>query len=63
MTARIAAASLLLSGGAGILASLLVAPVRGRGRMALLTLASAAALGLGLLLMGGADSLAAALPG
>ncbi len=63
MTAAVAAASLLLAGGAGMLASLLVAPVRGRWRMAALTLGSVMAVGLGLLLIAGAPSLAAAMPG
>jgi hypothetical protein len=53
MTAVFAAASLLLAGGAGVLSSLLVAPVRGAGRMVALLLASVAALGLGLLLLVG----------
>ncbi len=53
MTAVFAAASLLLVGGAGVLTSLLVAPIRGAGRMAGLLLASVAAVGLGLLLLVG----------
>ncbi|NKE45532.1 hypothetical protein HB662_12155 [Roseomonas frigidaquae] len=53
MTALFTAASLLLAGGAGVLSSLLVAPVRGAGRMVALLLASTAAVGLGLLLLVG----------
>ncbi|NKC30452.1 hypothetical protein HEQ75_06230 [Roseomonas sp. BU-1] len=51
MTAVLTAASLLLAGGAGLLASLLVAPLRNAGRMLALVAASAAAVGLGLLLL------------
>jgi hypothetical protein len=47
------AASLLLAGGAGMLAALLVAPVRGAARLGALALASCAAVGLGLLLLAG----------
>ncbi|MGX9966558.1 hypothetical protein ACVFYP_24755 [Roseomonas sp. F4] len=57
MTAVFTAASLLLAGGAGLLSSLLVAPVRGVLRMAALLVASAAAVGLGLLLLAGPPEL------
>ncbi|MBU8536842.1 hypothetical protein [Falsiroseomonas tokyonensis] len=53
MTAMFTAASLLLAGGAGLLSSLLVAPVRGAARLVALLLASTAAVGLGLLLLVG----------
>ncbi|MGG5886913.1 hypothetical protein ACLF3G_07200 [Falsiroseomonas sp. HC035] len=53
MTAIFAAATLMLAGGAGLLASLLVAPLRSAARMATLVVASAAAVGLGLLLLVG----------
>jgi hypothetical protein len=55
MTAILAAASLLLAGGAGMLATLLVAPAPGRGRTLLLAAASVGAVGvgLGLLLLDG----------
>jgi hypothetical protein len=53
VTALFTAASLLLAGGAGLLSSLLVAPVRGVRRMVALVFASAAAVGLGLLLLVG----------
>jgi hypothetical protein len=52
MTAIFTAATLMLAGGAGLLASLLVAPLRSAGRMVALVVASAAAVGLGLLLIG-----------
>jgi len=51
MTAAFTAATLLLAGGAGLMTSLLVAPMRGARRMVALLLASAAAVGLGLLLI------------
>jgi hypothetical protein len=51
MTAIFTAATLMLAGGAGLLASLLVAPLRSAGRMLALVLASAAAVGLGFLLL------------
>ncbi|MBU8544397.1 MULTISPECIES: hypothetical protein [Roseomonadaceae] len=57
MTALFTAASLLLAGGAGLLSSLLVAPVRGVRRMVALVFASAAAVGLGLLLLVGPPEL------
>jgi hypothetical protein len=53
MTAIFTAATLMLAGGAGLLASLLVAPLRSAGRMVALVVASAAAVGLGLLLLVG----------
>ena len=53
VTAMLTAASLLLAGGAGVLASLLVTPVQSLARIAGLLLASAAAVGLGLLLLVG----------
>jgi hypothetical protein len=53
MTAIFTAATLMLAGGAGLLAALLVAPLRGAGRMAALVVASATAVGLGLLLLVG----------
>jgi hypothetical protein len=53
MTAIFTAATLMLAGGAGLLASLLVAPLRSVGRMVALVVASAAAVGLGLLLLVG----------
>ena len=51
MTAAFTAATLLLAGGAGMLASLLVAPVRGVLRVAALVALSLTAVGVGLLLM------------
>lgn len=57
------AASLLLAGGAGLLASLLVAPIRAPKRLAMLLLLSAVALGLGLLLLHGLPAAAAQILG
>jgi hypothetical protein len=54
MTAVFTAATLLLAGGAGLLTSLLVTPMRGARRLATLLVASVAAVGLGLLLIVGA---------
>jgi hypothetical protein len=51
------------AGGAGLLASLLVAPLRNAGRMVALVVASAAAMGPGLLLLvGPAAHVAEAMP-
>ena len=63
MTATLAAASLLLAGGAGMLAALLVAPMRGRRRVLGLVMASVAALALGLVLLGAVPEAAAGLTG
>ena len=58
MTATLAAASLLLAGGAGLLATLLVTPVRGiRHALALVAL-SLLALTLGMGLLGGLPAMA-----
>jgi hypothetical protein len=61
MTATFAAASLLLAGGAGLLATLLVAPVRGARRALALVALSLGALTLGLGLLGGLPAMAALL--
>ncbi|MGG5810230.1 hypothetical protein [Falsiroseomonas sp. CW058] len=62
VTATMAAASLLLAGGAGLLTSLLVAPVPGLPRRLALAALSCVALVLGLVLMGGLAEAAAGLP-
>lgn len=62
VSATLAAASLLLAGGAGVMASLLVTPVRGaRRKLALLAL-SGASLAVGLALLDGLPAFAALLP-
>lgn len=53
MTAVFAAASLMLAGGAGMMTSLLVSPVRGAFRRVALLMVSALAVGVGLLLIAG----------
>jgi hypothetical protein len=64
MTAILTAASLLLAGGAGVLATLLVAPTRGRRRTVTLAMLSEAAVGagLGLLLLDGVPASAGGIP-
>jgi hypothetical protein len=64
VTAILAAASLLLAGGAGMLATLLVAPAPGRRRTVALAAVSAVAVavGLGLLLLDGAPAAAGVHP-
>ncbi len=51
MPPLLTAATLLLAGGAGLVTTLLVAPVRSRGRMAALLLLSVVALGVGTALL------------
>ncbi|WP_203070893.1 hypothetical protein [Falsiroseomonas ponticola] len=53
MTAVFAAASLMLAGGAGMMTSLMLSPVRGAFRLAALLMVSALAVGVGLLLIAG----------
>lgn len=56
-----AAASLLLAGGAGLLAALLVRPVRGARRLAALVALSGVALAIGFALLDGGRVASAAL--
>ncbi len=64
MTAILTAASLLLAGGAGVLATLLVAPAPGRRRAVTLAVLSIGAVGagLGLLLLDGVPAAADGIP-
>jgi uncharacterized membrane protein len=62
VSATLAAASLLLAGGAGVMASLLVAPVRGARRVLALLALSGVSLAVGLALLDGLPAFAALLP-